>query len=371
MARKSVSLSTAINVSSLPTPVVALTGATVNYQGIPYWCNGVAWIQLTTSSVLGDLAAVQARRTTTYTLTTVATDIALDTVDVANTPSLVYRDATNTSRIYVTQAGLYSLSVDAAIIDSVSGTTTSSLRFSKNGSTTAIPGSIATINPRNTTARIEIDVVNCLVVLAAGDYVTLQGLKSASAGNGIVQIDCTVKVVKMQGATGQVGPAGGASNVRYAASDFDNPNSTDWAVNALAPALADPSHNALTVRAFDDTTEEGVGLMVAVPPTATTLAITMKVRAATTPATAKAMLFKLYGRLLATEAPIGAWLNAVLNTVSTADANFRYFSQTFTLASLGYVAGNTYQLEVTRVGSDAADTLVGDAYLFELGVAFG
>lgn len=338
-----------------------------------FYLNG-AWNQIGGSgSINSNSPVVQARRTTTYTMTTTATDLTLDTVDVANNTPIIYRDATNTARIYVTQSGVYELSAVVSVTDTAnSSTITNSIRFALNGGA-AIVGTTSTVNVRNANAGSRFPlVIHSVATLSAGDYVTVQGLKSATGGAGVLQADLTVTVIKLEGVQGPAGPSAGIALLQYGSTSFDNPNTADWAVNALAPASADAVNSALSIRAFDDTLEEGIGLTVYIPPSATNLVLQFNYRAATAPATAKVVICKLYSRLIAISAAVGAWTTGYqLNNVAIpTNAYFQSFTQTFTLTSLGLTAGNTYQLEITRVGANVSDTLVGDMNLLNATLSF-
>lgn len=153
---------------------------------------------------------------------------------------------------------------------------------------------------------------------------------------------------------------------------MDNPNNADWAVNALAPANPDPANNALTIRAFDDTTEEGVGWILPVPSTATNMVIRFKSRGATAPAAVRTVGLKLYNRDIPDNAAITAWTaGLVLTDISIpANAFYQYDSQTIALATLTIVAGETAQFELTRVNPAAGTELVGDWLLLEIIIEF-
>lgn len=158
----------------------------------------------------------------------------------------------------------------------------------------------------------------------------------------------------------------------FYADQLDNPVNVDWAVNALAPAVADSNNNGLTVRAFDDVTEEGVGLILRVPAGATNLILTFKGRAETGPGAARTVGLKLYQRGLPDDAAPEAWSAglALTDIDIPTNENFQYDSQTITLASLGITAGGMTQFELTRLDPVGGTELVGDWNLSELGVGF-
>ena len=77
-------------------------------------------------------------------------------------------------------------------------------------------------------------------------------------------------------------------------------------------------------------------------------------------------------RLIALNASVGSWSSVF--TLSTWSIGTNVFYQTYTqtipLATLGIIAGQTYQFELTRNGASASDTLVGDFQLLQATVAF-
>ena len=71
----------------------------------------------------------------------------------------------------------------------------------------------------------------------------------------------TAQVVRPDGA-GRLRVVEASPMFQFFSVQLENPNSADWAVNALAKAAADSNNAGLTIRAFDDTTEEGVGFQI-------------------------------------------------------------------------------------------------------------
>jgi hypothetical protein len=154
---------------------------------------------------------------------------------------------------------------------------------------------------------------------------------------------------------------------------LDNPVTADWAVNALAPAVADSLNSGLTVRRFDDTVEEGVGfIFTVIPPQATVMKLTFKSRAQTAPGGPVQAVPRLYRRIIPDDAAVGAWSAGLdLTPIDIpANTNFQYDDQTLTLASLGLAPGDLVQFEVTRNPASGSDTLVGDWDVVEIGVEF-
>lgn len=158
----------------------------------------------------------------------------------------------------------------------------------------------------------------------------------------------------------------------YYADNLDSPVNADWKVNALSPASADPSNAALTVRRFDDTTEEGIGLIVEIPAVAESMRLTFKSRAITAPGAARTVGLKLYSRGIPDNASVEAWdAGTALDDIDIpTNANFQYDTDLNTLIALGLTAGVTYQFELTRVAPGGGTDLTGDWALLELGVEF-
>lgn len=158
----------------------------------------------------------------------------------------------------------------------------------------------------------------------------------------------------------------------YTAESLDNPVTADWAVNALAPATADSNNSGLTVRLFDDTTAEGVGGTLRIPPEAVNLIVRFASRAETAPGSAQTVRPGLYVREMPDNAAVEAWSSVTLLTALNipTNENWQYDSQTIALTTLGLVAGRTMQFELTRVPTDASDTLTGDWALLGFTVEF-
>jgi len=138
----------------------------------------------------------------------------------------------------------------------------------------------------------------------------------------------------------------------YVAAALDTPNSSDWVVNSLAPGIPDASFNALTVRQFSNITENGVGLLLTVPVNATVVTVTFKARAAAAVTGATNVVQpRMYRRQFPNGSAPGAWNSAVELAnipIPASSTNFIYSSQTLTLASLGWTAGQMTLVEVTR-----------------------
>lgn len=136
----------------------------------------------------------------------------------------------------------------------------------------------------------------------------------------------------------------------FPATAFDSPNNADWIISALAPVAVDPSYLAIPTRQFSNTVEQGIGVMLAIPTGTTSITFKFKGKSATTPGVASVVQPRLYSRLIPNNATVGGWSSAFnFNNISIPTNNYyQYTTQTVTLASLGLVAGNLYQFELTR-----------------------
>ena len=156
--------------------------------------------------------------------------------------------------------------------------------------------------------------------------------------------------------------------VVFSACSLESPVNADWAVNALAPATPDSNNAGLTVRRFDDTTDEGVGFTVEIPSGTTSLTFRFRSRAETAPGGTVTASLDLYRRSLPDNGAVGAWSSALaLTDISLpTNENWQYDEQTITLATLGLTAGEIAQFELVRDGG----TLSGDWTLLRLEVEF-
>ena len=320
-----------------------------------------AWVKFIVGA--SDLSALQMRRTTTRTLNTTQTEITFDTVDYSNSTDLVR--GTNTAQLIAATAGLYAVTFECECIN----TTNANIDYFQmrlNG--VAIPRGLITLNCRSTRMRASKTI---FVYLNADDYITVVGYSSTGT-TGTMQIGATLSAFSMRGAQGPAGPAGGQGSIYLAAPQFDNPVTSNWAVNALAPVSADPINTALPVRAFDDTLEEGIGFTVYVPPGVSSMTINVTGKAATAPAGSAAVVMRMYGRAVNAGSAVGVWSSAVQLTAFDIGANTFYqtYLRTIPIASLGLTEGTTAQIELTRQGNAAEDTLSGDFQLLNALVSF-
>jgi len=367
----------------------------------------------------GDLASVAARRTTTFAVpqTPTWTDITLDTTDVENDTAVLEHDDTNTERIVAKETGLYLISY-GTLMDSPPDADTINLRVLKNGAV-VIP-QLSRISEEDDEDRIVFHAVP--VELTANDYITFQvNRNSATAFNLLAgTVFTAIRMRGSKGETGAQGATGSGSNVTlkdegtsvpntphdtlnftgsgvtvtdegggqakvdipgggsglpsysYDAITLDSPINSDWAVNALAPAVADSNNAGLTARRFDDTAEEGVGLQLEIPSTASNIIFKFKSRAETAPGAARTVGLKMYERGLPNNGAVDAWSSGLaLNDIDIpASELWQYDSQTIPLATLGLTAGQMHQFELTRVNPQAGTELSGDWTLLQIMVEF-
>lgn len=171
----------------------------------------------------------------------------------------------------------------------------------------------------------------------------------------------------IQGVTG-LDASGTTSRFVFQAADFDNPSNSDWVVNSLAPASADSNNAAVTVRRFDDTTEEGVGFMVTIPLSTQSLKFYFKSRAESSPGSTQSVVPRFYYRDLNNNEAVGSWVTgADFNALSfPTNENWQYDDQTLTLGTLGLTGGELVQFELIRDVGNGSDDLSGDWTLGEL-----
>lgn len=164
---------------------------------------------------------------------------------------------------------------------------------------------------------------------------TGSGVTVTDAGGGVATVAINPQILR---------------TLTYYATSFDIPNNTNWAVNSIAPTVADPANNAINVRQFSNTTENGVGMMITVPANATNITFRIKGRPATAPASTAAVQHKLYFRSIPNNSAVGAWSSATSMDVITIPTNafYQYATQTYAISTLGLSANGLYQLELTR-----------------------
>ena len=197
-----------------------------------------------------------------------------------------------------------------------------------------------------------------VVVVANGQSIVAGGSTPSSvivAKDGVnvataTKVNFTGQAVTVTDAGSGTANVSIGSRFSYFANSLDSPVNADWAVNVLAPTITDPSFNSLSVRSFSNATEQGVGMMLSIPPGATQMTMKIRGRAQTAQAAAQNVQFRLYSRLVPNNSAMPSWSAAyelVTNSVP-ANANFQYFTQTIPLSTLGLTADRLYTFEITR-----------------------
>jgi hypothetical protein len=158
-------------------------------------------------------------------------------------------------------------------------------------------------------------------------------------------------------------PTTSTMTFEYSAVDFLFPNNADWAVNAGAPSIQDDDDNCLTVRAFDDAAEEGVGGTFRATNTTLDLRFCSRGQGG-----AGNVILNMYLRSIPDNGAVAAWDGGTtLTTIAIpANENFQYDTD----SSVSVTNGRRYWFELTRDGADGSDTLVGDWYLLALQISF-
>lgn len=162
----------------------------------------------------------------------------------------------------------------------------------------------------------------------------------------------------------------GASSVPYLADELLDVSASDWAISAAAAAQTDTNNNSLRVRAFDDTTSEGVGFFQKISfGSNTQLTLRWSSRAETTPGVPVQVIQRLYFREMGDNTAITSWAFVDLAPIDfQTNEFFQVDVETllFTDFTPTLQAGRLYQFELTRKTADGADTLIGDWDLLQL-----
>jgi hypothetical protein len=159
----------------------------------------------------------------------------------------------------------------------------------------------------------------------------------------------------------------------YSADHLRTPDNSDWAVSAPALASSDPDDPSLTIRRFDDTIEQGIGILEEeIPASATNIKLYLKSRAITAPGEARKVGLKFYSRGLPNNAAVEDWSSGTQwnDLDMPVNAYPQYDSEQRSLSSLSITAGRAYLFECTRVAPSAGTNLSGDWALITLGVEY-
>ena len=144
---------------------------------------------------------------------------------------------------------------------------------------------------------------------------------------------------------------------------------TEWNITEIAPLSTDSNNASLTTARFDDTTEEGVGMIVRVPTGMTNMTIRTLVRAEG--AVSGNVVFSLHRRKIPDNAAIPGWTTSSLGIRAvTSNERWQLDSDNNTLSNWTMTAGEVHQLELSRATWHVSDTLSGDATLLMVEVEF-
>lgn len=245
----------------------------------------------------------------------------------------------------------------------------------------SVVGADSTVLTNTNTVRVTVigNTRTLRIVVVANGLAINAGTMSAgtiTTAKDSVNVSTAASRLNFTGSAVNVVDAGGGttnisvgSRFTFFAGSLDSPNSSDWAINALAPAIADPSNLSLTVRQFSNTVEQGVGFLLSVPSGATAISFKLRGRAQVAQGSASQYQPRIYTRLVPNNAAIGAWSAAQNLASQTVPANafYQYYTISTTLAALGLTAGNTYQIEFTR-NTGVASNLATNFLLAEMTV---
>ena len=174
---------------------------------LTYTCDGVStWNPLENAlNATIEFPVVQARRTTSYTLTTSYADIDLDTTDLENDPTTLDHDNTNRDRIDIGATAMYQIIYGYTAGGSATSTHEARARVRVNDAT-VLPGS-ESVN-KNYQGEFSTTSASFLANLSAGDFITLQLQRDSTAD--ATQDEIFFSIVKLEGIKGEKGDTGPA-----------------------------------------------------------------------------------------------------------------------------------------------------------------
>lgn len=193
--------------------------------------------------VEADNAAVQARRTTDFTITGTFGDITLDQTDVENDTAVVEHDNTNTERLVFNEAGLYLVYYGSTAVASTGVSEASNdvlFRAQANGAGGAVPGSEDRVKTFWDSSIINDDLeVNALRSFlydaTASDFLTLQAQVANVSGTITTVARLTsfgaIRLKGRKGADGAQGPPGSGSTITVEDEDVAVPNTPHSILN--------------------------------------------------------------------------------------------------------------------------------------------
>lgn len=165
----------------------------------------------------------------------------------------------------------------------------------------------------------------------------------------------------------QIAATGGTQDKLWLGDAFEIPDSADWAVNALAPSVADTVRTAEVVARFDDTIIEGRGISWVATLGTTQLQLTVIGWPQTAPPAARTVGFGVFVKALGDGTAIPAvWVTttAPLADIAIPTATRNIVQQTYTIPYSAFatpiVAGAMYHIEITRPAQQGGTELAGD-----------
>ena len=147
--------------------------------------------------------------------------------------------------------------------------------------------------------------------------------------------------------------------------------SPDYFIAAIPQLLFDATYGSLRILAYDDTSNEGAGYYVNIPPDALDVEIQVTSRATGAITGTDNVNWRIAFREITDDAAIGAWGDNDIGTYGVTNNNWQYQnSGTLTLASLSLNTNTLYQFQIYRNNTAVADNIVGDIYLLHVEFKF-
>ena len=221
-----------------------------------------------------------------------------------------------------------------------------------------------------------------VVVVANGQSIVAGGSTPSSVVTSYEGVTVSTSATKLNfsgQAVGVVDAGGGTTNITIGSrftffpASLDTPVNSDFAVNAIAAMITDPALPSLNVRSFSNTVEQGVAFLISIPTGATSVTFKIRGRAQTAPGATSVVQPRVYYRALPNDTAVPAWSSPIeLPNISIpTNTNFQYYTTTTLLSTAGFVAGNTYQAEMTRrVAGVTGTNLASNFLMVELTVEF-
>lgn len=224
---------------------------------------------------------------------------------------------------------------------------------------------------RNTIAGGNDGSFEVILDLEVGDVLRMEGRRLAGNNTVVLKADGTALNIYAAGVQGAKGNPGATSSVltlltSLYADQLDTPNTADWVISVSADSAPDSLNDALPVRLFDASVEEGVGFLLRPPDSTGSLTLKFQSRAQLTGG--GNVVYRIYTREIQDGAAVSAWSAAFDLSVFAFVANTSWQENTevVTMAALGLTAGKLYQFEITRKVTGVASPLAGDVALLAL-----